>query len=407
MHQLKYGPAAQRVVLAFLVLPALLLSAACGKGEKNAAPPPPPVVKVAEAATRDMPIFVEAVGQTRGSTEVEISARVEGFLQTKTFQEGSFVKKGQVLYTIDSRPFRANLAQARADVGKAKSELARAKQDVARYEPLVAKNAVSVQELETAQANQRSQESAVAAAQAAADVAAIDLSYTTVVAPEDGLIGTTEAYPGTLVGRGGNTLLTRLSQIDPISVRFSISEREYLYFARRKEAKEAAVAAGKAAPADDIGAISFELILADGAKFGHPGTLSFVDRNVDTKTGTIRLEASFPNPQGLVRPGQFARVRAAVSIKKGAVLVTEGALSDLQGISSVAIVKADNTIEMRVVKPAERIGGLVILDSGLKPGEKIVVEGLQKVRPGMTVNPQLVPLEEPAIPTPAPAASGG
>lgn len=406
MHQLKYGPAAQRVVLAFL-LPALLLTAACGKGDKNVAPPPPPVVKVAEAVSRDMPIFVEAVGQTRGSTEVEISARVEGFLQTKTFQEGSFVKKGQVLYTIDSRPFRANLAQARADVGKAKSELARAKQDVARYEPLVAKNAVSVQELETAQANQRSQESAVAAAQAAADVAAIDLSYTTIVAPEDGLIGTTEAYPGTLVGRGGNTLLTRLSQIDPISVRFSISEREYLYFARRKEAKEASVAAGKGAPADDIGAISFELILADGAKFGHPGTLSFVDRNVDTKTGTIRLEASFPNPQGLVRPGQFARVRAAVSIKKGAVLVTEGALSDLQGISSVAVVKADNTIEMRVVKPAERIGGLVILDSGLKLGEKIVVEGLQKVRPGMTVNPQLVPLEEPATPTPAPAASGG
>jgi len=153
--------------------------------------------------------------------------------------------------------------------------------------------------------------------------------------------------------------------------------------------------------------LSFQMILADGSTHPYPGTLSFVDRNVDAKTGTIRLEAVFPNPNGIVRSGQFARVRAAVSIKKGAVLVTQGAVVEAQGINSVAVVKPDDTIEMRVVQPAERIGSLIILDSGLKPGERVVVEGLQKVRGGVKVKPQLVPLEEAPAAAPSPSASGG
>src|SRR4051812_41998499 len=213
----------------------LFLFLGCDKAEQKA-PPPPPVVKVAEAVSRDVPITVEAVGQTRGNMEIDISARVEGFLETMDFKEGSFVKKGQRLYTIDSRPFRAALAEAAAKVGQTKAELVRTQNDVARYQPLVAKNAVSVQELETAQANERAQQSSVAAAQAALQKAQLDLGYTTVFAPEDGLIGTTEVYPGTLVGRGDSTLLTRISKIDPIKVRFSVSERDYLFYAKRSEA---------------------------------------------------------------------------------------------------------------------------------------------------------------------------
>ena len=205
----------------------VLAAPSCKKEDEQKAAPPAPVfpVKVAEVVTRDVPIFSEAVGQTRGNEEIEISARVEGFLETMNFKEGTFVKKGQVLYTIDSRPFRASLAQAKASTAQAQAELVRKQQDVKRFEPLVAKNAVSVQEYETSVAEEKAQVSAVAAAKAAADRAGVELGYTTVLAPDDGLIGKTEAHPGTLVGRGGTTVLTHMSKIDPIAVRFSISER--------------------------------------------------------------------------------------------------------------------------------------------------------------------------------------
>lgn len=398
----------------FAQLLLLLLFVGCEKAEQKAGPPPAPIVKVAEAVARDVPITVEAVGQTRGDTEIDISARVEGFLETMNFKEGTFVKKGQKLYTIDSRPFQANLAELRAKVSQSQAELARTHQDVVRYEPLVAKNAVSVQELETAQANERAQQSAVAAAKAQVQKAQLDLGYTTVLAPEDGLIGVTEVFPGTLVGRGQTTLLTRISKIDPIKVRFAVSERDYLFYAKRREANGEKIpansgGAGAGAGAGAYAKTEFQMVLADGSTHPYPGVLSFVDRNVDDKTGTIRLEAVFPNPDGIVRPGQFARVRAVVSIKKDAVLVTQGAVVEAQGIASVAVVKADDTIEMRVVKPEDRIGALVILGSGLKAGERVVVEGVQKVRAGSKVKPQAVPLEEPTAPSASGAsgASGG
>ena len=405
---------------------------ACNKGEEQKAAPPPPLVKVSEAVVRDVPIFVEAIGQTRGNVEIEISARVEGFLETMTFKEGSFVKKGQVLYTIDNRPFKAALAEARASVAQAQAELVRKHQDVQRYAPLVEKNAVSVQEYETAVAQEKAQQSTVAAAQAAAQKAQVELGYTTVIAPDDGLIGTTEAHPGTLVGTAQKPLLTQISKIDPIHVRFSISERDYLFYARRREAKIRALQSGaadagttktvaatkdagapEAAPPGPAADTDFELILADGSVHPQKGSLVFVDRNVDAKTGTIRLEASFPNPDGIVRPGQYARVRAAATMKKGAVLVPQASVQEIQGLFNVAVVKPDDSVEIRPVKPADRVGSLMILESGLKPGERIVVEGLQKIRPGIKVKPELVPLEEPkapgAEPAPAPsaAASGG
>lgn len=395
------------LVLLFLSL------VACNKEEQKAAPPPPPLVKVAEAITRDVPTYSEAIGQTIGNKEIEISARVEGFLETMDFKEGTFVKKGQVLYTIDSRPFRASLAQSQADLAKSEAELVRAHQDVQRYEPLVQKNAVSVQEFETAVANERALKSAVAASKAATERARIELGYTTVTAPDDGLIGVTQFHPGSLVGRAGSTQLTQLSKIDPIHVRFSISERDYLFFARRREEKRAAAGA-KEDPASEA---EFQLILADGSVHPHLGKLVFIDRNVDAKTGTIRLEAAFPNPNNIVRPGQYARVRAATTMRKDAVLVTQGAVQELQGIFNVAVVKPDNSFEIRPVTPAERSGNLIVIQSGLKAGERVVVEGLQKLRPGSKVNPQLVPLEEaggaasasgappPPEPSSAPAAS--
>jgi len=402
----------------------------CKKEEQKVAPPPP-LVKVSEAIQRDVPIFVEAIGQTRGNTEIEISARVEGFLETMDFKEGSVVKKGQRLYTIDARPFRASLAQAQASLAQAKADLVRKHQDVARYEPLVAKNAVSVQEYETAVAQEKAQESAVAAAQASVQKAQVELSYTTIVAPDEGIIGTTEAHPGTLVGTASKPLLTQISKIDPIHVRFSISEREYLFYARRAPGADAAApgapasaASGAASAGARAGRPSapgrgaeFELLLADGSVHPHKGSLVFVDRNVDAKTGTIRLEASFPNPEGVVRSGQYARVRASVTMKKGAVLVSQRSVQEMQGIFNVAVVKPDDTVEIRPIKPADRFASLMIVETGVKAGERLIVEGLQKVRPGIKVKPELVPLEEmkdadggapsPAAPAPAPAASGG
>jgi membrane fusion protein (multidrug efflux system) len=425
--------AAMRDLLCFSRVGALLALtlavASCNKEADQKAAPPPPVVKVAEAVQRDVPIFVEAIGQTRGNVEIEISARVEGFLETMDFKEGSFVKKGQRLYTIDNRPFKAALAQAQASLAQAQADLVRKHQDVKRYEPLVAKNAVSVQEFETAVAEEKAQQSAVAAAAANAQKAQVELSYTVVSAPDDGLIGTTEAHPGTLVGTAQKPLLTQISKIDPIHVRFSISEREYMFYARRRGATDAA-SAGADAGADagskepvtaKTGAqgAEFELSFADGSKHPHKGTLVFVDRNVDAKTGTIRLEASFPNPENIVRPGQYARVRASVSTKKDAVLVSERSVQELQGIFNIAVVKPDDTVEIRPIKTAERVGGLVVIESGVTPGERVVVEGLQRLRPGIKVKAQTVPLEDattpaggasaplPSASAPSPAASGG
>jgi len=352
--------------------------------EEAPPPPPPPDVKVAEVITRDVPVYVEAIGQTRGNTEIEIRARVEGFLETVNFEEGTFVSRGKLLYTIDPRPFQAALAQSKANLAQAEAELARAHQDVARYEPLVAKNAISRQEYETAVAIERAQESAVAAAKAGVETSEIDLSYTKVLAPDNGLVGKTEVYPGTLVGRGQSELLTHISKIDPIHVRFTIAERDYLFYARREEERKAVERAET----------PFQLVLADGTVHSQPGKLVFVDRNVDPQTGTILLEASFPNPGRIVRPGQYARVRAAVDLKKGAILVSQRSVQELQGIYNVAVVKPDDTVDIRMVTPAERIGSLWVIDSGLNSGERVIVEGLQKVRPGVKVTPETVTVQE-------------
>ncbi|MCC6132048.1 MAG: efflux RND transporter periplasmic adaptor subunit [Acidobacteria bacterium] len=385
---------ASRLMIALLT--AALGAAVSGCAKKEAPPPPPPVaVKVGTVLQKDVPIYVEAIGQTRGSTEIEVRARVEGFIQTIDFKEGNPVKRGQLLYTIDSQPFEAALAQAKGSLAEAQAQFARARQDVVRYEPLVAKNAISRQEYETAVAVQQAAEASVDAAKAAVQRAEVDLSYTKVVAPEDGLVGRTEVYPGTLVGRGQSTLLTHISQIEKIHVRFTMTEKDYLYFARRREQR---------GMSEQAPTTSLELVLADASVHPEKGRIVFADRNVDPTTGTIMMEAAFENPGSIVRPGQYARVRAAVDIKKDALLVPQRAISELQGIYNLAVVGADQTIEIRPVQMGARVGTLWVVESGLKAGENVVVEGLQKVRPGVKVTPEMVKIEEGSGAPPPPAA---
>jgi len=388
------------------VLPALIVAAAAtlGCGEKPAPPaPPPPPVKVATVLQKDVPIYLEAIGQTRGSTEIEVRARVGGFIQTINFAEGTAVRKGQLLYTIDPSPFEATLAQAKGALAGTEADLARAKQDVARYEPLARENAIPREQLETAVSVQRAAEAAVQAARATVQRAEIDLGYTRVYAPEDGLVGKTEVYPGTLVGQGQNNLLTHISQIASIHVRFTLPERDYLRLARRQ------VDQGTTSEAPQR---PLELVLADGTM--HPATskLVFVDRNVDPETGTILMEAAFPNPNAIVRPGQYARIRAVVEQKAGAILVPQRAVTELQGIYNVAVVDNSDTVEIRMVTPGQRLASLWVIDAGLKAGDRVIVEGVQKVRPGSKVKPEIVQIQDggadsPATPAPAATAAKG
>ena len=363
------------VPMALILASLLAASTGCGKKEV-APPPPPPEVKVAPVVQRDVPVYVEAIGQTRGSTEIEVRARVEGYLDSVDYKEGSFVRKGQLLYTIDRRPLEANVAQAKGLAAESEAQLARAHQDVVRYEPLVAKNAISRQDYETSVQVERAAQASVEAAKAAVKRSQIDLSFTRVEAPASGIVGKTEVYPGTLVGRGQSTLLTRISQVETIHVRVSIPEKDYIEYNRRGQERRRA---GSTTP------LRFEMLLADGSVHPEKGDLVFVDRAVDSQTGTILIEVAFPNPGSVIRPGQYARVRVAIDEKKGAILVPQRAVTELQGIYNVAVVKPDDTVELRMVKAAERVGTLWVIDQGLKPGDRIVVEGVQKVRPGIKV----------------------
>jgi membrane fusion protein (multidrug efflux system) len=373
------------VKAALIALIACTWAAACG--EDAPPPPPPPEVQVAKVLQRDVPITIENIGQTLGSTEVEVRARSEGFLETVNFREGSFVSKGDLLYTIDPRNLEATLANARGQLAARKADLARARQDVARYKPLVALNAIPRQQYDTSVAVESAASAAVDAAQAMVEDATIDLAYTKIYSPIDGLVGRTEVKPGNLVGRGDNTLLTTVSTVDPIHVRFTISEQDYLKYAR---------AAGS--PDPDKQERRFELVLADGSVHGHKGTLVFADRLVDPTTGTLMLEATYPNPDKLVRPGQYARVRVAVDVRKGAILVPQRSVRELQATFSVAVLGEGDKIAMRTVKPGDRIGSLWVIESGLAPNESVVVEGLQKVREGVAVRPTVVSIGDTEAP---------
>ena len=380
-----------------LLAVALLLVAGLTACQKPPAPalPPLPVV-VAEVVVRDQPIYSEYIGQTLGARDVEIRARVEGFLDTVNFAEGTPVLSNALLYTIDDRPFKAALAQTQGALAQALAAWDKAKQDTNRLGPLWFQNAVSRQQLDDALAAERNAAAAVQSASAATNSANIQLGYTRIYSPIEGLVGKTEVKAGNLVGRGTSTLLTTVSEIDPIQVRFSVSEQQYLNWKRRH---------GGDADSDRAATKgSFELILGDGSAHLYRGDVSFADRQVDPQTGTLLLEASFPNPNKLVRPGQFARVRFAQEVVTNAVLVPQRAVTELQATYSVFVVTSESKAEFRKVTLGPRVGNFYVITGGLKAGEKIVVEGIQKLQNNMPVTATPAPPAGAAsVPKPSPA----
>lgn len=350
--------------------------AACGR--TTPPPPPPPDVVVADVIQKDVPIYVEWVGTTDGNINAQIRARVQGYLQTRDYTEGTLVRTGDLMFAIDPRPYQAAFDQAKGELGRAEAALTKAQQDVTRYTPLAAEGAISQQELDNAVQASRANKAAVDAARANVEKAQLDLDWTQIKSPINGIAGISVAQIGDLISE--NTVLTTVSQVDPVKVSFPISEQEYLRYADRV----------KLNPSDQRPReANFELILADGSMHSQRGTASVANRQVDIKTGTMMIVSFFPNPGNVLRPGQYAKVRAAVETKQGALLVPQRSVQEIQGVYQVAVVGADNKVAMRNVKTGARVGNLWVIDEGLKPSERVVVEGLQKVRDGVTVSPKL------------------
>jgi membrane fusion protein, multidrug efflux system len=377
--------------LAAYLLTAVCLSVClvCGCGEKKATGPAAPAVEVVDVVQKDVPIVREWVGSTDGLVNAKINAQVQGYLIKQNYREGSVVKKGQVLFEIDPRSFQAALEQAKGQLAVAEGQLYTAKANLEKIRPLAAVNAVSKKDLDDAIGREASARASVQAAKAAVHKAEIDLSFTKITSPIDGIAGIAKAQLGDLVGSPGGPELTTVSTVDPIKVFVPLSEQEYMRFGREAEVKGNSESKGH----------NLELILADGRVFPPKGKVYFADRQVDERTGTIKIATFFPNPGNILRPGQFAKIRALIETQKGALLVPQRAVNELQGRFQVAVVGPDNKVDLRWVKVGERAGPLWVIDEGLKPGERVIVEGIQKVKAGMPVT--LKPFQEAA-----PASSG-
>jgi membrane fusion protein, multidrug efflux system len=354
-------------------LPAALAIAALSAGCGKKAPPemPPPVVEVVPAVQKDVPVFREAIGTLDGFVNADIRPQVEGYVLSQLYKEGSVVREGQPLFQIDPRQFQATLDQARGALAQAQAALVNAEQTVARYRPLAAQNAVSQQELDNAVSAHLQARAAVDSNRATLERAQNNLNWAKVTSPIEGIAGTALAQLGDLVTP--STLLTTVSQVDPIKLIFPISEQAYMRYA-------SLISADTGPP--------LQLILSDGSVYTHTGRLLFANRQVDVKTGTITMTALFPNPGNLLRPGQYGKVRGATEMLKGAILVPQRALAELQGNTLVAVVGPDNKVEMRPVERGQAVDENVVILKGLKPGERVVVEGIQKIRTGMTVVPK-------------------
>ncbi len=357
-----------------------LLSASCGSKQAPAAPPPP-VVSVAPAAQKDVPVYSEYIGTLDGYVNADARARVQGILLEQHYTEGSWVKTDQLLFVIDPKPFEAAKLQAEGALAQAKAAFEKANADVARDTPLVAKQAVSQQDLDNAIAARDSAIGQIASAQGQLQTAVLNLGYTRVISPVDGIAGIAQVRIGNLVGQGEPTLLATVSQVDPMRVVVSLAEREYIALASRLAEFERIEAQGGTHSAD---AKAIQLILADGSLFPYAGHLAIVGAQVNPATGTLTVQALFPNPDKLLRPGQYARVRVKQDIKD-AVVVPQRALAQTQGKDQVAVVGAEDKVEMRTVKLGPTSGAFVIVEDGLKPDERIVIDGIGKVRAGQPV----------------------
>ncbi len=414
-------PAWRPAIIILLAVTSLVCASCGGKEQEKKAAPPVPVV-VTAAIQKTVPIITEFTARADARDTVELRARVEAFLDGIHFEEGKLVKKGQVLFTLDKRKYeadletaRAQLAKARADlelarnkvtvdvaqakVDQAKAQLGKADLDVNRLTPLAKEKAVPQQDLDDAlvaqqvgrsdvEASQASYENtvlnqkvstdqaeaAVLSAEASVKNAELNLSYCTITAPMEGLIGQRLVSVGNLVGRGEPTLLAVLSALDPLRVSFGLSEAEYLRLVKKM---------GNSA----TNPVPIEMILADGTVYPHKGRVTIASRAVDEKTGTLTLVAEFRNPEGMIRPGQFARVRGAVDMADNAILIPQLAVMEEQSARTVYVVGSDNKVALRTVALGDQYENLVIVKEGVNPGERVITEGMQKVRAGMVVAP--------------------
>jgi len=363
----------------------LLLTTGCG--EPAAKPSiPPPEVEVTPVLQKDVPIMQEWVANVDGFVNANIQPQVTGYLLRQTYKEGTLVKKGQVLFEIDPLPLQASLEQAQADLAQAKAKEVNARQNVDRDRPLAAARAIAQSQLDSDVQTLSAAEAVVRAQQAQVDLAQINLGYTKVRSLIDGIAGIANGQIGNLVGP--TTQLTTVSQLEPVKVYFALGENEYLKAAKfiSRVAMGVPMAPGEVQP--------MQLVLSDGTTYGHTGTLFLADREVDPRTGTLRIAATFPNPERILRPGQFGRIRMQIDILNNALVIPQAAVNEVQGSYQVAVLGSDNEAEIRSVKVGPRTGTEWVIQDGLKAGEQVIVQGIQKVRPGAVVQPK--PYQTPA-----------
>jgi len=350
-------------------------------------------VAVANVEQKDVPIYGEWIGTLDGLTNADVRAQVTGYLLRQGYQEGAFVKKGQLLFEIDPRPFQASLDQAEGQLAQAEAALANAQAvqgrtqlDVERYTPLAIEQAASQQDLDNAVQNNLAAKATVATAaaqirtaEAAVETARINLDFTRLVAPIEGIAGQAQLQVGALVNLSSGPV-TSVSTVDPIKVYFTVSEPQYLAWRKRFPTEASRLEADKN--------LRLELILADGSVYPHEGTFYFADRQVNVGTGAIRIAGLFPNPGNILRPGGYGKVRAVIRLQQGALLVPQRAVTELQGAYQVAVVGGDDKVSIRTVTVGDRVGSQWVIADGLNPGERVVAEGVQKVRTGAQVNPK-------------------
>ena len=355
------------------VIIALLFAAGC-KPKAHVAPPP--LVEVANVTQADVPIYHDWIGSLDGLVNAQIRAQVTGYLLSQNYREGDPIKKGDLLFEIDPRPFRAAFDQSKGHLAQAEARLGKTKLDVKRYEPLVKDKAISQEEYDDAVQANLEAEAAVVSAKAQVEQAKLNLEFTKITSPIEGIASIAKAQIGDLVGPASGELTT-VSTVDPIKAYYNVTEQAYVSFARRFMTESARY--------EQLKQLEIELILTDGTLYPLKGRIYAADRQISPTTGALRVEALFPNPGNALRPGQFARVRVKFDIKHDALLVPQRAVSELQGSYQVAVVDPENKVHIQPVKMGDRSGNLWIVEEGLRPGQRVVVEGIQKVREGLTV----------------------
>ena len=375
MRVTKYEIVINGMIFLFLIL----LLPACSKS-KAASAPPVPVVEVVEVVKQDVPIYSEFVATLDGYVNAQIQPRVSGYIIRQNYKEGSVVREGEVLFEIDPRPFKAALDQAKAQVAQAQAQLGKASLDVERDTPLAEAKAIAQSQLDTEKQAKLGAQALVQAAQANVEQAQLNVEFTRVTSLITGIAGIAQVQIGNLVSPG--SVLTSVSQVDPIKAYVTVSEQEFTDFHRRFPTEESVTEQRKHIP--------LQLILADGSVYNQTGYISFADREVNPATGAIRIAGVFANPNNLLRPGGYGRIRLSARTQPGALLVPQRSVIELQGSHQVAVVGSDNKVTIRPVTVADRVGNLWIVTEGLKPGERVVVEGLLKVRDGADVKPTLM-----------------